>query len=182
MSDDNETTQDEMTTLKARAYQLGINYHPSIGLEKLREKVLGAIDDKPELLNLAEAPEEETETQMRVRLKKHASEMIRIRITCMNPDKKEWDGEIFTSGNSVVGSFTKYVPFNNEEGWHVERIIYNQIIDRKCQIFVVSKDSRGNSTRSGKQIKEFGVEVLPNLNAEELGELARRQAMAHTID
>lgn len=182
MSDDNEITQDEMTTLKARADMMGLTYHPSIGLEKLREKVLSAV--APEVLNQAEAPSThiETASELRFRKKREASELVRVRITCMNPDKKEWEGEIFTVGNSVVGSFTRFVPFGAEDGWHVEKIIYNQIAARQCQIFVAIRDAKGNTVRKGKLIKEFGVEVLPNLDAEELEELARRQAMAHTID
>lgn len=172
---------DELTALKARADLIGVKYHPSISLDKLREKVNAAVEgDKVE----APAPvaEEESDAQRRSRKKREANELVRIRLTCMNPAKKEWEGEIFTAGNSLVGSFTKFVPFNNEEGWHVPRIILNQIQQRQCQIFVSVRDERGNQTRKGKLIKEFAVEVLPNLTAEELAELARRQAMAKSID
>ena len=117
-----------------------------------------------------------------MRRRKEANELIRIRVTCMNPNKREWDGEIFTTGNSTLGTLKKYVPFNADEGWHVPRAIYNQIIERQCQIFVTKKDSRGNTTKEGKLIKEFAVEVLPNLTVEELEELARKQAMARSID
>ena len=62
------------------------------------------------------------------------------------------------------------------------RIIYNQLVERECQVFVTIKDGRGNSVRRGKSIKEFAIEVLPQLTQEELDELARRQAMAKSID
>ena len=175
---------DELTALKARADLLGISYHPSIGLEKLRDKVNAAVSgDVPETKK--EDPvqqEEETKHARLVRRRKEANELIRIRVTCMNPNKREWDGEIFTTGNSTLGTLKKYVPFNADEGWHVPRAIYNQIIERQCQIFVPKKDSRGNTTKEGKLIKEFAVEVLPNLTVEELEELARKQAMARSID
>jgi hypothetical protein len=100
----------------------------------------------------------------------------------MNPAKKEWEGEIFSVGNAVVGSFTKYVPFNAEEGWHVPHMIYQMICDRQCQVFYTVSDSRGNKTRRGKLIKEFSVEVMPQLTAEELHDLAQRQAMSNSID
>jgi hypothetical protein len=100
----------------------------------------------------------------------------------MNPAKKEWDGEIFTAGNSLVGSMTKYVPFNADDGWHVPRIIYQQLVQRQCQVFTTVRDSRGNTSRKGKLIKEFAIEVLPMLTAEELKDLAQRQAMAKSID
>ena len=81
----------------------------------------------------------------------------------------------------VVGTFKKYVPFNADEGWHVPRIIYEQLKDRECQVFTTVRDSRGNSTRKGKLIKEFAIEVLPNLTEEEIKELAQRQAMAKSV-
>jgi len=163
---------DELTALKARADLMGVKYHPSISLEKLKDKV-----------NAAMAPTEEEAKEVslgsqRGELQKKANELVRIRVTCMNPAKKEWEGEIFTVGNSVVGTFKKYVPFNAEDGWHVPRIILDTIQERQCQIFHASKDSRGNSIRKSKLIKEFAVEILPPLTEKELKELAQRQLMA----
>ncbi len=165
---------DELTALKARADMMGVKYHPSISLEKLKEKItahMNAGEDKP-----TAEPEMD-----RAALQKSASELMRIRVTCMNPAKKEWEGEIFTVGNAVVGTFKKYVPFNADEGWHVPRIIYEQLKDRECQVFTTVRDSRGNSTRKGKLIKEFAIEILPNLTEEEIKELAQRQAMAKSV-
>ena len=96
----------------------------------------------------------------------------------MNPAKKEWEGEIFTVSNNAVGTVKRYVPFNTEDGWHVEHILLEQLRERQCQIFVTEKDSRGNKVRKGKLIREFAIEVLDPLTKEELAELAQRQAMA----
>jgi hypothetical protein len=175
-------TQDELAALKARADMLGLTYHPSIGLEKLREKVNAALAPPAEEAKKSEVAAVETEGQRMNRLKREASKLVRIRVTCMNPAKKEWEGEIFSVGNSVVGAFTKYVPFNAEEGWHVPHMIYQMICDRQCQVFYTVSDSRGNKTRRGKLIKEFSVEVMPQLTAEELHDLAQRQAMSNSID
>jgi hypothetical protein len=187
MSDDNEEVlvQDELASLKARADLLGLTYHPNIGLAKLREKVNAVQAGEPDPTDRGEVPAAkpaESDNQKRNRLKREANELIRIRVTCMNPAKAEWEGEIFTVGNSLVGSIKKYVPFNADEGWHVPKIMYEQIRDRQCQIFTTATDSRGNKVRKGKLIREFAVEVLPALTAEQLAEMARRQAMAKAID
>lgn len=220
---------DELEALKSRADLMGISYHPSIGLEKLREKVNAAIasedksapldtpdtsfvvpKDEPKQAYQAEtlaesepvkqAPvryrsakahadavslpvEGETEAQKRVRLKRHANELIRVNVICNNPGKKEWSGEVIASGNSLVGTLKKFVQFNTEEGWHVPRILYNVLRDRQCQIFVNSKKkSGGQTTRESKLIKEFALEVLEPLTPEEIAELAARQAATHAID
>lgn len=175
--------QDELTTLKERATLMGLKFHPSISLDKLREKVNAANDGD------AAAPEEEekpvaveTLNQKRTRLKREALALVRIRLTCMNPAKAEWEGEIFTIGNALIGSVKKFVPFNADDGWHVPAIILQQLQERQCQVFVSAKDARGNNVRRGKLIKEFAIEILPPLTKTELDELARRQAMAKSID
>ena len=183
----NETLEDDLivpdalTSLKSRADLLGVSYHPSIGVEKLREKIAAAMSGS-ETKNADEKSDDETEDQKRQRQVQEASKLVRIRLTCMNPFKKDWEGEFFTVGNSVVGSFTKYVPFNSEDGWHVPQIMYNHILERQSQIFVTRKTERGVTVREGKLIKEFAVEVLPQLTREELDELARRQAMAGGLE
>lgn len=180
---DDLPVQDELSALKARADMLGLSYHPSIGVEKLRDKINAALSEtKEEEVPVKPEAKEETVSELRMRKRKEASELIRIRVTCMNPAKAEWEGEFFTAGNAAVGTYTKYVPFNADEGWHVPRIIYNMIASRQCQVFTTTRDAKGNAHRKGKLIKEFAIEVLPQLTAQELQELARRQAMAKSID
>jgi hypothetical protein len=185
--DDALPVQDELASLKARADMMGVNYHPSIGLEKLRDKVNAAVTSTPEDADIKEAVSivkssaVESESEKRGRIRAEASELIRVRVTCMNPAKKEWEGEIFACGNSLVGTFTKFVPFNIDEGWHVPRILLNMMEDRRCQIFSTAVDSKGNKTRTGKLIKEFAIEVLPALTQDDLHELAQRQAMSKSV-
>ena len=169
--------QDELATLKERATVLGIQFHPSIGLERLREKVnavvtgAGSNDDAP-------AVKADSESAKRNKLYEDAMRLVRIRVTCMNPAKSEWIGEIFTVANAVVGTVKKYVPFNSDEGWHVPNILYQMLKERQCQTFVSGKAKNGVMTRQSKLIKEFAIEVLDPLTEEELKELARRQAVA----
>lgn len=177
----------ELDVLKERADLLGVTYHPSIGVEKLREKVNAKMaEDTSDAAAEAPASEgvpapAETPAEFQQRMINEATKLVRIRVACMNPVKKEWEGEIFTTGNAVVGTHKKYVPFNTEDGWHVPYIIYEMIKDRECQIFVTKTLPNGNKTRTGKLIKEFAVEILPQLTEEELKELAQRQAMAGSV-
>lgn len=194
MSDlDNETsvTFDELSALKQRATQLGLKFHPSIGVDALREKVTAALsdnpvpsanDDAPTIAAAPVVPAVETLAQRRLRMKREALALVRIRVTCMNPAKKEWDGEIFTVGNATIGSVRKFVPFNADDGWHVPNVIYLMMKERQCPTYVASKDARGNTVRKSRMIKEFAIEVLDPLTAEELHDLAQRQAMAKSVD
>ena len=97
--------QDELSTLKARADLLGVSYHPSIGVEKLREKLAAAMENtEPNNEGTGIGAGTETKEQKRLRLLQEATKLVRIRVTCMNPAKKEWEGEIITVGNNVVGT------------------------------------------------------------------------------
>ena len=177
--------QDELNALKARANLLGVKFHPSISLEKLREKVNAAVTSEGEAEEAStSSPEtkEETIGEKRKRLKAEALKLVRIRLTCLNPAKKEWEGEIITAGNAGVGTYKKYVPFNADEGWHVPNIIYQVLKNRECQVFYTVTGPRGNKFRKGKLIKEFAIEVLPPLSEDELKDLAQRQAMAKSVD
>jgi hypothetical protein len=180
------STQDELAALKARADMMGVNYHPSIGLEKLREKVNAAIAGEATKEEAPAAPAaksgEETEGQRTKRLKDDAHRLVRVRLVCMNPAKAEWPGEIVSVGNAVVGSVSKYIPFNADEGWHIPNIILQHLKERQCQVFHTVQDSRGNKTRKGKLIREFSIEELPPLTQEELHDLAQRQAMAGSVE
>lgn len=193
----NEQAQDpalaaaELENLKARADLLGVKYHPSLkSAEQLREKIAAhqeaeAAKDQATPTSAGPGPGSpavESEGQKRKRLKNEALKLVRIRLTCMNPAKKDWDGEIITVGNTLVGTVSKYVPFAAEEGWHVPFFLYQVLKDRQCQVFQTIKTSRGVAIRKGKLIKEFAIELLDPLTPEELHDLAQRQAMAKSVD
>jgi hypothetical protein len=191
------TPEHELEALKKRATLMNISFHPTIGLDKLREKVNAAIfaaqqgQSQPPADPVAPAVDpadplppveiEETLAQKRKRIRNECMKLIRVRIVCMNPAKREWHGEMFTVGNSLVGSVTRFVPFSAEDGWHVPQIMLNMLRDRQCQIFVNRKTQNGVTMREGKLIREFNIEILPPLTGDEIKDLAQRQAMAGTI-
>ena len=179
-----EILKDELTLLKERADKMGITYHPSIGIEKLKEK----IDEALCTTNSTEVKAEEvdaggeTESQRRTRLNQEARILRRVRITCMNPNRKAWTSDVFSLSNSVIGTIKRCVPFDTEEGTHVEDIIVEHIKSRMFRTSYVVKDSRGREIRRNKLVKEYAVEELPPLTLKELEALAQRQAQTGAID
>lgn len=181
MSDEaNETKVDELTLLKERADLMGIKYHPSIGLATLKEKVNSALSGAEEEEEVT--VNEETPEQKRARLIAEATKLIRIRLTCMDPNKKGWTGEIFTVSNDIVGTVRKFVPFNAEKGYHVPNIIYKHLKRKKRQEFRTIKTRKGMDIKQGYLVPAFAIEVLPPLTPTELKDLAQRQAMNRSID
>jgi len=109
--------------------------------------------------------------------KRKVASLIRCRIQCMNPAKKEWPGEIFSVGSAKLGTFKKFIPFS-QEPWHIPKIMYDMLMEKKCSVFHTSRDERGNQVRKSRLINEFAIEVLEPLTPLELSELGRQQALA----
>lgn len=187
----------KLEALKTEAKQLGISFHPSIGESALQEKIDAVLN--PKVPDGTEVTEEATgadleltteeiiagyqatkldglsEGQKRSLAIKEANRLVRIRITCMNPNKKDSKGEIISVSNSLVGTFKKMIPFNLDEGYHVPHIIFQALKERMCQIWVNSPDGKN---KRAQLIREFAIEVLDPLTDNELKELAQRQLMA----
>lgn len=163
--------ENELESLKHRANLMGITYHPSIGVAKLREKVEAALS-QPEPEEPKVAPKISS-----INKNRHpALALVRVRITCMDPSKKEFQGEIFGAGNSEIGTVKKFIPF--EAPTHVPQIILNSIKERKYQTFVTEKTRNGVPIKKGKLVRAFAIEELPPLTEKELQELKQRQLMA----
>jgi hypothetical protein len=182
-----------LETLKARAKLMGITYAVNIGEAALSTKIANALNDQePHVeddISQSEAlsPKKglgvlpKTKEQRKAAMRKRAGKLVRVRVVNMNPNKKDWEGEVFTVGNSAIGSFKKYVPFNTDDGWHIPQIILNHLQERMCQVFFTTKGPKGNKVRKGKLIKELSIEIMPPLTLKELQDLGQRQAMAAGI-
>lgn len=165
-------SETELTKLKERADMMGISYHPSIGVEKLREKVNAKLQGETE----EEKPESESTLSLREERIKEGTKLVRIRLTCMNPAKSEWKGEIISVGNKAIGNVRKFIPFEGyEDGYHVPQIIYNFLKNRKFQRFRTVKTKNGVEVKRAELVNEFAVEVLPPLTEEELAQLRADQ-------
>ena len=191
----------DIKTLQAQCDTLGLKYHHRAGEDKLRAMIGAYLLDNPAKAGLllddgvlasaapkqwpidkdakALSPEEYKEFVGPITRKK-CSALKRIQVTCMNPMKKEWPGEILSVGSAKLGTFKKYVPFNNVP-WHVPQIIYDMMKERKCTMFytVKQKDGRGGDIRKGKLIPEFNIVDLPPLTPAELKKLADQQQLAN---
>ena len=109
--------------------------------------------------------------------------LIRVIVRPNDPLKLESRGEIFSFGNSTANGgkvVKKFVPFNNEEGWHVPNIIFENIKAAECQIF--KKVTRnGQETMEAQKIKAYNVEVLSDLTQEEIDRIAIRQKSTSSV-
>lgn len=112
-----------------------------------------------------------------------ALRLIRVIVRPNDPLKQESTGDIFTIGSSVVNNgraIKKYIPYNNEEGWHIPNIIYQNLKAAKCQVFKREKRD-GEDVMVPHMIRAYNIEVLDPLTPEELKKLADRQKAHNTL-
>ena len=113
----------------------------------------------------------------------HALKLQRVIVRSNDPLKRESAGEIFTVGNKTINdgkAVKKYIPFNNEDGWHIPNILLDHLKAAECQIF--AKVTRnGQEFMEPKNIKAFNVEILPPLTEEERQALEIKQKSTGSV-
>ena len=111
-----------------------------------------------------------------------AMKLIRIVVSPNDTLMATYPGLIFTVGSSRLSKngemIKKFVPFNNEAGWHVPKIIHDQIDAAEMQKFRTVTSPNGEKVLEPYLTKKFNVRVLPELTVEELENLAASQQSA----
>jgi hypothetical protein len=194
---DEAPKMDELSFLKNRANMMGILYSNNIGIDALRDKINAKLaGEVPKADTVAEANATSAALQgelrvdkenpgkavsLRQRLMNENMRLIRLRITNLDPKKKDLPGEILTVANEYIGTVSKFVPFGEvtDGGYHVPYVIYKRMTKRK---FLNIKTRKG---KNGQQdvvehswAQEFALEVLPQLDETQLAKLAASQAAA----
>ena len=106
---------------------------------------------------------------------KRAMKLTRVVVVPNDSTMANYPGLIFTVGASGINNgqmIKKFVPFNNEEGWHVPQIILDQIENAQMQKFKTVTRANGEKVLEPYNAKKFNVQILPPLNKEELETLA----------
>lgn len=116
-------------------------------------------------------------------LKEREMRLIRVRISCLDPKKKDLEGEIFTIANQYIGTVKKFVPFGErtDNGYHVPYCILKFMAKRKFTS-ISSKTVNGRIVVTTRDVREFSIDELPPLTPEELAKLSAQQAAAAGLD
>jgi hypothetical protein len=168
----------ELELLKERADIMAIDYHPSIGVKSLKAKMEehGAMVLPAKLKSGGE-----TIPMRNARLRKAAQKLVRVRITNMDPDKRNHPGEIISVSNSAIGVIKKFIPFKDaDDGWHIPIVLLDVLRERKFQTFFTTKVN-GKKVKRSRLAREFAIEILPELTITELSDLAKIQAIEGTL-
>lgn len=196
LSTEGEAAVDELTLLKERAKQMGIPFSNNISLETLRKRIADKMEgkDEPEVNPLAgdseiaaitAAPKKLDAKQNALALRKlmqrEQMKLVRVRITNMDPKKKDLPGEIWTVSNEYLGNVRKMIPYGEQtdDGFHIPYCLFRLLQSKRFLHIRTVKDRVTGLERQEKQwVKEFSLDVLPDLTKEELARLAAAQAAA----
>ena len=196
LSTEGEAAVDELTLLKERAKQMGIPFSNNISLETLRKRIADKMEgkDEPEVNPLAgdseiaaitSAPQKLDAKQNALALRKlmqrEQMKLVRVRITNMDPKKKDLPGEIWTVSNEYLGNVRKMIPYGEQtdEGFHIPYCLFRLLQNKRfLQIRTVKDRVTGLERQESQWVKEFSLDVLPDLTKEELARLAAAQAAA----
>ena len=186
MSDITEPTeQSELASLKARADLAGVKYHPNIGVDALREKLNAKLGYTDEFDSSKAEDSVVTPTKsLQQYLQETELALVRIRVSCNNPSKKDLQGEWFTVDNRYIGTIRKFVPFGEamDKGYHVPKCIYTVLKEREYLRVTTRKDNKGNTVMDSRYVPEYSIEVLPPLTEQELKDLAKLQLATGSVD
>lgn len=204
------TPDEQLESLKQEAEILGISFSNNIGYNTLLQRVedkkseIGITADtaaEPSEEELAAeldtqakaykakavevAPVVETTLTLKQKLKRDALKLVRLRITNLDPKKKDLVGEVITVANEYIGTVRKFVQYGEAtqiDGYHVPYCIYEFMRDRKFLNIRVRKGSNDKEYMENHYVPEYALEVLPQLTQKELDKLAAKQAAAGGLD
>lgn len=202
-------TVNELDVLKQRARMMGVEFSNNIGVETLRERIRAKAEEQsnatvapaPALFDpalipaatqqasfqantsggpaLGSEPKPAKPLTLRQYLQREHMKLVRVRITNLDPKKKNLPGEVFTVANEFLGTVRKYIPYGevSDDGYHVPYCIYRELESRRfLDIRTFKERANGNKIRVEQRwAKEFAIEVLPHLTPTELKQLAVAQ-------
>ena len=193
---EDEAAAYELQLLKERAKQMGISFSNNISVETLRKRIsdkmegteepeVNPLTGDPEIAAITSAPQKLDAKQNALALRKlmqrEQMKLVRVRITNMDPKKKDLPGEIWTVSNEYLGNVRKMIPYGEQtdEGFHIPYCLFRLLQSKRFLHIRTVKDRVTGVERQEKQwVKEFSLDVLPDLTKEELARLAAAQAAA----
>lgn len=172
--------KDEFTILKERADMLNIKYSPNISLSTLRTRIQEVLEPKEEVAAPVVASSLPGTRQY---LEDMCNRLVRVRITNLDPKKRGMPGEYFSVSNDVIGEYKKFIAYGSytDAGYHIPHILYEMLKGKTYTETTVVKDSRGTEQIRSREMREFSLEVLPNLTQDELDKLAATQVASGSL-
>lgn len=156
----------ELDILKEQATALGIEFKANVTVKSLKKLIADKLNDELQ----------EDANKERFNLEDENLKLVRVIITPNDATKRDLKGEYFSTGNSVLGTIKRFIPFGVE--WLVENILVKNIKEREYQYLQTTENKLGVGTIQSRFLPAYQVIVLPLPTKEEIEELAKAQAIS----
>jgi hypothetical protein len=175
-------------SLEEQAKLLGVEFRSTVSDETLVKRIKAAKGESQEdntdteekqvvkaPLNLVPQSELKLDRKtMQAEKRRQGLTMQRVIVSCNDPAKRNWQGEILEVSSKSLGTIKKFVLFDTP--YYLPQALIKMAKEKEYQRFLTRRDKYGNETRYGKNVPAFNVSILDNLTQEEIAELAKNQA------
>lgn len=173
--------------LKEKADSLGIKYsaslkNPETLLKKIEAEILLLAEEEELNQEAAKGTHADSRSEEEIAAENlaKAKELVRVKVSCLNPALKSRGGVRVQVGNAKLGMIGRHIPFDHE--WHVERILVEELRNRQYMSFEEREGKYGIKVKDKRMVPAFNVIELAPLTKAELEQLAEDQRVTGRLE
>ncbi len=167
----------DLEQVRAKAKELGIEYHPAMKAETIQYKIDEFLNRQPDIIQ--PPVKDETPEQTEARLHREALALIPITITSMDPGDANLTGVIVSVGNRKLGQISKAIPFGYK--WYMPKILVDHLAEQQfCRNSMIPTPG-GNERLHTQWLKKYAIQYHDMPTPAELKELAKAQAVGNEL-
>lgn len=163
----------ELETVRAKATELGIDYHPAMKAETI-QKLIDA-HSNTESTEAAETAEQEEDRKL-----KECLALIPVTITSMDPADAHVTAVTISVGNRKLGQITKVIPFGYK--WYMPKILVDHMRSQQfCRSSMIPVPG-GQERLQTQWIQKYAIQEHPLPSPQELADLAKLQLQGNELE
>lgn len=169
-----------MTTLdleevRAKAVELGIDYHPAMKAETIQKLIDAKVGPDPETVKATETDEEREDREL-----KECLALIPVTITSMDPADSAVTAVTISVGNRKLGQITKVIPFGHK--WYMPKILVDHMRSQQfCRSSMIPVPG-GQERLNTQWIQKYAIQEHPLPSPQDLAALAKLQLQGNELE
>lgn len=165
----------ELETVRAKATELGIDYHPAMKAETIQKLIDAKVGSDPETAKATETAEEAEDRQL-----KECLALIPVTITSMDPADSSVTAVTISVGNRKLGQITKVIPFGHK--WYMPKILVDHMRAQQfCRSSMIPVPG-GQERLQTQWIQKYAIQEHPLPSPQELEALAKLQLQGNELE
>lgn len=167
----------ELETVRAKATELGIDYHPAMKAETIQKLIdAKASSDDEKSAKAEEKAAAEAEEDQRL---KECLALIPVTITSMDPADSAVTAVTISVGNRKLGQITKVIPFGYK--WYMPKILVDHMRSQQfCRSSMIPVPG-GQERLQTQWIQKYAIQEHPIPSPQELADLAKLQLQGNEL-